>query len=575
MKLNNEKKDDIMVQAGVLAIAGILSRIIGLLYKSPLTGVIGSEGMGYYTQAYNYYTIVLLISSYSIPSAISKVIAQKLAVREYKNAHRTFIGALIYVLVVGTIGSLVLFFGAEYLVGEDAAPVLRLFAPTIMLYGILGVLRGYFQAHRSMMQTSCSQIIEQFINAIVSVGAAVVMINFTMGTLARPDDASSQTKRAISGAMGSALGTGMGVVSGLLFMLLAYYINKKMIISKVQRDKKHQVESYRDIFVRITLVVTPFILSTAIYNLSPSVNQTIFLNEKCYPFWSGRELKELVSQFGLLSGQALTISNIPIAFASAMAAAMIPSVATLIASQNVEDAKAKIGLSVKTIMLISIPCAAGIMAISKSAICLLFPVVASEWDMSGRLLLLLGPSIIFYALSTLNSSILQGIGKVVAPIINAAKALVIQTVVLVAVLLFTDMGVYAIVIANTVYSGIMCILNQNAVRNAIGYRQEYRTTFIVPGIASVIMAAVVWFCNKGLYIFIHSLVVMIKDPVDPSAASIELLSTRIAVIPAILVGVIVYFACLIKFKGLSEEEMLSIPKGTVILRLARKLKLMD
>ena len=98
---SDSKKNNFIMQAGILAAAGIISRIIGLLYRSPLHRVIGDLGLGYYQSAYNYYTIILLISSYSIPAAISKVIAQKLAVKEYRNAHRLFKCALAYVLVVG------------------------------------------------------------------------------------------------------------------------------------------------------------------------------------------------------------------------------------------------------------------------------------------------------------------------------------------------------------------------------------------------------------------------------------------------------------------------------------------
>ena len=110
----NSSKNNFIMQAGILAAAGIISRIIGLLYRGPLQSVIGNLGLGYYQSAYNYYTIILLISSYSIPSAISKAIAQKLGEKEYRNAHRLFHGAMIYVLVVGGIASLFLFFGAGY-----------------------------------------------------------------------------------------------------------------------------------------------------------------------------------------------------------------------------------------------------------------------------------------------------------------------------------------------------------------------------------------------------------------------------------------------------------------------------
>ena len=273
---DNSRKNNFIMQAGILAAAGIISRIIGLLYRSPLQRVIGDLGMGYYHSAYNYYTIILLISSYSIPSAISKVIAQKLAVKEYRNAHRLFHCALAYVLTVGGIASLFLFFGAGWFVGKEAVPVLRTFAPTIFIYGILGVLRGYFQAHKSMAQTSVSQILEQIANAVVSVGAAWLLIRAAMGTMEIPETEADQVLRATNGAVGSALGTGAGVAVALLFMLGVYGLNRGLILKRVQRDRHKKVDSYGEMFKTITFVVMPFILSTAVYNLSSTVNNAIY-----------------------------------------------------------------------------------------------------------------------------------------------------------------------------------------------------------------------------------------------------------------------------------------------------------
>ena len=155
--MGKKTRDSLVMQAAVLAAAGIISRIIGLLYRSPLTSAIGAAGNGYYSSAYYIYTIVLLISSYSIPSAVSKIIASRLAVKEYRNAHRVFRCALLYVLIVGTIGAAVLFFGASALARQEGCiPAIKIFAPTVLIYGPLGVLRGYFQAHRTMLQTSFS-----------------------------------------------------------------------------------------------------------------------------------------------------------------------------------------------------------------------------------------------------------------------------------------------------------------------------------------------------------------------------------------------------------------------------------
>ena len=548
-----ESKNNFIMQAGILAAAGIISRIIGLLYRGPLHSVIGDLGMGYYQSAYNFYTIVLLVSSYSIPAAISKVIAQKLGVKEYRNAHRIFLCAMLYVLVVGSVASLFLFFGAGLFVeGEAAIPVLRTFAPTIFVYGILGVLRGYFQAHKSMSQTSVSQILEQVVNAAVSVGAAYLLINSVMGNMEVPADTAGQVKRATYGAVGSAIGTGAGVLIALVFMAGIYALNQKMIHRRIRHDRHTKVDSYGDILRMITGVVTPFILSTAVYNLSTVVNNKVYTS--VYPNLKNLDSVDIYSKWGIFSGQAMTISNIPLAFASAMAAAMLPTVAQLVAAQDEEGAREKIALAVKTTMIIAIPCAVGLCVLAEPVTSLLFSNSPEKLALAGKLLMALSPSVVFYALSTLNSQILQGLGKLNRPIINASIALVLQSVSAVGLLFFTDMDLYSIAIANTLYSGMMCLLNQRAVREAVGYRQEVKKTFVVPLLASLFMGAAAWAVYEGMYLVTESM--------------------RISVIPAILVAVAVYFVMLILMRGVTEKELRGFPKGYLIVKVAKKLHLL-
>ena len=552
MSNNDSGKNDFIVQAGILAAAGIISRIIGLLYRSPLHKIIGSLGMGYYTSAYNYYNIILLISSYSIPSAISKVIAQKLAVKEYRNAHRIFRCALGYVLVVGGAASLFLYFGAGLFVRENVVPVLQTFAPTIFVYGILGVLRGYFQAHKSMTQTSVSQILEQIANAAVTIGAAYFLINSRMGSLEIPADEAGQIERAVHGASGSALGTGAGVLVALLFMAGIYAMNRGIINKRIERDRHTDVEPYSVIWKNITLVVTPFILSTAIYNLSSTVNNSVYL--MILP--ALREVDEVAldARWGIFSGQAVTISNIPITFATAMAAAMIPTVAQLTAAGDLEGTREKIGLSVKTIMIISIPCAVGLFVLARPVTALLFTDTRAEEDLATGLLMALSLSVVFYALSTLSNQILQGLGKMNKPIVHAGIALVVQTVTAVLLLFFTDLDLYSIAIANTLYSFVMCVLNQWAVRKAVGYSQEMKKTFLIPALASACMGGVAWAVYEGLLMLTSS--------------------PKISVVIAICLAACVYFAMLLLFRGITEEELGGFPKGYLLVKLAKKCRLM-
>lgn len=536
-------RDGFVMQAGILAMAGIIVRIIGILYRSPLTGIIGDEGNGYYSTAYNVYTIVLLISSYSIPSAISKVIAQRLAVKEYRNAHKIFHCAFLYVIVVGGIASLFTYFGAGLLVEDNSVLVLKVFAPTIFLSGLLGVLRGYFQAHRTMLQTSVSQIIEQILNAVVSLLAAYLLMQTVAGE--------SHTTQAIFGAVGSALGTGSGVLIALVFMYFVYRLNRDLIMKRVARDRRHEELSYGQIFRIIFSMVTPFILSTFIYNFSTTLNQTIYT--KIMKYHMHMSEPEIAVNYGIFAGKAVVISNIPIALASAMSSAMIPSISASYAQGDLKKTRNQIRTAIQTTMLISIPCAFGMFALAEPVTRLLFPQKDSLM-LASALLRAVSVSIVFYALSTLTNAVLQGIGKVNIPVINAAVALVLQTAVLVPLLFFTRLSLYALAVAMIVYSFLMCLFNNLAVRKALGYKQEILKTFVLPALSSAVMGVFAYYIYKGIYAVSHSNIV--------------------ALVPAVVFGAVLYFVLVIRSGSVTKEELLHLPKGMLLVRLSQKLHLL-
>ena len=549
----NNKKDGFIMQAGILAAASIICRMIGLLYRGPLTGIIGDEGNGYYSTAYNIYTIVLLVSSYSIPSAIAKVLAQRLALKEYRNAQRIFKCALVYVMVVGGAASLILFIGAPYFVMGNSIPVLRVFAPTIFFYGLLGVLRGYFQAHRTMMQTSVSQILEQILNAAVSLGAAYVLMQTAVSA---GGDGSTQ---AMYGAVGSAVGTGAGVVIALLFMAVIYMMNRKMIKRRAAYDRTETQESYWDIFKLMMAVVTPFILSTCIYNLTTSLNQTIYL--KMMVKYKEIDVIAATTELGIFSSKAVTISNIPIALASAMSAAIVPTIASTYAQGSVKQTKKKVAYAIKVTMLISIPAAVGIGVLARPVMMVLFPRLESL-ELASRLLMGLSATVVLYGLSTLTNAALQGIGKVNTPVINATIAIVIQTAVLVSILYYTDWGVYGVMTATVLYSFFMCVLNNVFMKKYLGYKQEIDKTFARPVFSAVLMGAAAYGIYEGmgyvLALFMESAYFM----------------NLIAFATAALIGAMLYFVLVIKLKAVKESDLRGLPKGKMIIKVARKMKLL-
>lgn len=540
-----KKNDGFIMQAGILAMAGIICRIIGILYRSPLAAVIGDEGNGYYGSAFNIYTIILLISSYSIPSAISKVIAGKLALKEYRNAQRIFHCAFIYVIAVGGVASLFAFIAAGFpglLVEENAANVLRIFAPTIFFSGLLGVLRGYFQAHKTMVQTSVSQILEQILNAVISILAAYLLKQTVIDK--------DLTTQAIYGAMGSALGTGAGVLIALAFMWLVYGMNRKMIARRIKRDKSGNILSYSEIFKIIFFLITPFILSTFIYNFSTSLDETIY--RKILKLVKDVDVAKIATWYGIYSGKAVVISNIPIAIASAMSAAMIPSISGKFATGDIKGTRAKVHTAILTTMLIAIPAAVGIGVLAKPVVSFLFPGQTSL-DMAAGLLRALSITVVFYSLSTLTNAVLQGIGRVNIPVINAAIALAVQTVVLVPCLWFTDLNLYSLAIATIVYSLLMCILNGIAVRKSLNYKQDILKIFILPAGASAVMGAAAYGTYTGLFGLTESNVV--------------------SLISAVIVGAAVYGILILKTGVLTEKDIRSMPKGVKLAGLLKKMHL--
>ena len=181
--MRTSKKDsNFLVQGSILAAASIISRIIGLLYRLPMTDIIGDTGNNYYSCAFEIYNIMLIISSYSLPLAVSKLVSARMAKGQRKQAYQVFKGALLFAIIAGTAVALIVYFGAELFTSMLQTPLsvfaLRVLAPVLVVVAVLGVLRGFFQGLGNMLPSAISQIIEQIVNAIVSIWAAYVLYQY-------------------------------------------------------------------------------------------------------------------------------------------------------------------------------------------------------------------------------------------------------------------------------------------------------------------------------------------------------------------------------------------------------------
>lgn len=545
-----KKNSSFLMQGIILAAAGIITRLIGIAYRIPVNNILGDEGQGFYGCAFSIYNIALLLTSYSLPLAVSKLVSARVSKKEYKNAMRIFKGALLFAIIVGAVVGIIVFVGAEFIAGEImslklSAYALRVLAPGLFIVAVMGVVRGFFQGMGTMVPTALSQIVEQIVNAIVSIIGASYLLE--MGKKVKEAKENTSVPYAY-GAAGGTLGTVSGALIGLIFLVLVMMLFYPTLKRRVQKDKTKNLEGYGDIYSVLLLTIAPVILSTAIYNISETLDQGIFSNIMVA---QGHTEKETAELLGMFTGKYNTLINIPLAVANALGASLIPSLTATVASGTKKQIHAKINMVIRFVMMIAIPCAVGFLVLAEPILDLLYN---GNIEIPARMLQLGAITVIFYCLSTVTNAILQGINKMTTPVKHGAIALVIHLIGLYIMLVFFKWEIYAVVAGNIIFSLSMCILNARALKQAVRYQQEIKRTFLIPLGASAIM---------GVITFTTYFLIKIALP------------NAMATILALAFAVLVYGICLLKFGALTADEVVALPKGASIYKLLVKLHLME
>jgi len=547
--MEKKRRNTILVQGSILAAASLISRIIGLIYRIPLTHIIGKTGNDYYGTAYTVYNIILIISSYSLPLAVSKVVSSRMAVKEYRNVRKVFLSSLAFALISGSAGMIIVLVFADvftsWLRTPMASPALRILAPVILIVAIVGVLRGFFQGLNTMLPSAISQIIEQIVNAVVSVVAAYFLFKYGL----RAGAVLGQQKKyaASFGAAGGTLGTAAGAFSAFLFMLFMILIYKKVFNKKIRRDKTIHEETYGELFKILIFTIIPVLMSTAVYNLFSISEMFIFKNVANI---QGYNAHKISVWWGVYSGEVSVLKNIPVSIAGSLAASSVPAIASSFRKGNMNDVKSEIRSATRFISLISFPCTVGLIVLAKPILAMLF----HDTDLTSAWMLIIGSiSIPFFCTSTLTNGLLQGINRMTEPVKNAVITLVCHAVFLLFTLLVFNLNIYAVLISLTFYGIVMSLLNRLSLQRYSRTRLDIMKTYILPLIASLIMGIFVYL----IYVFLHLLISSVVIP------------TCIAIIG----GIFIYFVAIIKIKCVTKEEFYHFPKGEKLVSLGEKLHL--
>ena len=502
----------------------------------PLTRIIGDEGIGAYSNAYEIYNLALLLSTYSIPIAVSKLVSARESKKEYVNSYRVFCTAMLFSVVSGAIAAGVTYFGADFFAttlfkSRSSAIPLRFLAPTIFVFAVMGVLRGYFQGKNTVIPTSVSQLIEQFFHVAVGLGAAVIFMK------AYEDS----EYRIAYGAAGGTFGTLIGAVASLIFLGVVFVLYYPVLKRRIRRDKSGVTESYQTLLKLVVITVIPIILNQTLNTVSGTVDSSLLntvLDAKGYS-----EEARLVL-WGRYSSKYRLLANLPLSIASAIGVAIVPNIVIAHTNKDTEALHTKTAQAVKFNMMIAIPSAFGLAVLAKPIMGVLFN---DTTEMTPLLMQIGAAAIVFYAYSTTTSNVLQGISKMRYPVLHAAIALVVYAGVDYLLLNYLDMGVYALVVGHTIFPMIISLLNAMRIEKETGYRQELKKTFLLPAICSAVMGFVAYFSYLGIERLVHSRV--------------------IGLCGAIFFAVYAYFVLMVVTKAMDEKELYELPMGGRIVRL--------
>jgi stage V sporulation protein B len=337
----------------------------------------------------------------------------------------------------------------------------------------------------------------------------------------------------------------MGATVALLIMIFILFRKFGEIRSQRALDLSTNTDSYSTITKLIVFTITPVLISTTIYNISNLLDNPIYKNISSSVFHVSDSVKS--EMWGMYSGQYRLLTTMPIAIAAALSTAIVPSLVRSYTANDSGNVKNKISLALKFAMIIAFPCGMGLSVIGGPINNLLWADNSRE---TAMIMIFSIFTVVAFSLSTISNAILQGIDKLKVPIKNSAISLILHLIILPALMLVFRLGIYAVVIGDITFGATVSVLNAYSIKKYLGYKQEFKNTFFKPFFCSVIMGAG---CLAVYYGVVHFL---------PYNA--------IATLIAMIIAVILYGIMLIVTKTVTEDELYSMPKGEMIVRIFKK-----
>lgn len=541
-KIKKEKGTSFMKNVAMLMIAQIVIKILGFIYRLVIINVegFGDIGNGYYDAGYTVYSLLLTISSVGIPTVISKLVSERVAIGDHKGAYRIFKTSLKIFTIIGAVLSVALFFGAELVASEilnvpDIKYVLRVLAPAIMFVASSSVLRGYFAGLGSMKATSVSQTLEQFFNCVLTITFVYALVGKDPAIM----------------AAGGNVSTTLAIFISFTYLYIFYKRRKKGILAECEAQTVAQEDKTTGKLLKTIFAISiPMTIGSLISVVNNMIDTATISNCIQTAFSGVLDTKEALESKAMeLSGilsKVVTIIHLPLAITGSFCTALVPAISSAISIKDYKTVNKRLSFSFFASILIIMPCTAGLAVLAKPILQLIYP-AASD----GALILILSTlTMIFVSLNYVVNGGLYGFGKVHIPAIALAIGGVIKLVLNVILISNPKINIYGAVITSIISQGLAFGICLYYLNKQIKLEMSFKHHVLKPIFASVIMGVIVYFAYRIL---------------------IGSMGNAISTILSILIGVISYAVLVLATKMLTKEDIYMIPFGTKIYGVLVKL----
>ncbi|HEX3029102.1 MAG TPA: polysaccharide biosynthesis protein [Clostridia bacterium] len=542
-----------------LSIAGIINKVLAVLYVPFLTIFLGDMGNGIYNAGYTIYILVFVITNAGIPVAISKLVSEQQAVSDYRLSYRTLKISGTLLISMGLFSSIIMAVFAKQLAVAIKYPEAYLtilaLSPTLLFTTISCTFRGYFQGRSNMMPTGVSQIIEQAVNSVLTVVFAWVMLGYGRNYAISHGihDPVQINLRAIEfAAAGGTVGTSVGAMFSAFYLVRTYYKYKAGILNEMKSQAfKGMKHSSGMILKKIFKYAVPITLgAVAIY--AANIIDLRFVKDRLVH--SGFSIPDANAMYGIFSTQYLKVIFIPVTLSTALATTIIPAISSIAARKDREQLGKTINKCMQTILMLSIPSAVGITVLAEPIVHILFPTSPHGAD-----LLVMGSWIlVLISVVSIQTAILQGIGKTYVPTVHLVVGFILKIILNYNLISIKAINIKGALIGSAVCYSFACYTNYRSIKKYTGVRIKYKKVFNRPLSVSIIMGMVIYPLYKLL------------DIIAKLAIRSMFIRSALCGSAAIASGCLVYFSVMVVAGGITGEDIKRFPMGGKILRIVTR-----